>query len=163
MGDLLPYEIVTDLLRLGPVYLHIDPSVDQVVIPSGFMGRPKVVLVIGDESTGRDMEITPEGFFGTLTFRGEPYTCFVPWDATFAVYPKQGHGVVWRHLIPEGIEDKPTESEPSDSDSNVTDFWTYKLTGARYPREDHSCKHLPRPFPLKKDLPTKKPTHLKLV
>ena len=50
-----------------------------------------------------DLRVDEEGIFGTLSFKGIPFTCFVPWSATFALVGEDTKGMVWPKEMPEEI------------------------------------------------------------
>lgn len=47
-----------------------------------------------------DLRVDEEGVFGTLSFKGVPFTCFVPWRAVFALVGEDGKGMVWSSEMP---------------------------------------------------------------
>lgn len=50
-----------------------------------------------------DLRIDEEGVFGTLSFKGVPFTCFVPWAGVFALVGEDGKGMVWSTEMPAEI------------------------------------------------------------
>ena len=47
-----------------------------------------------------DLRIDQEGVFGTLSFKGVPFACFVPWAAVFALVGEDAKGMVWHTDMP---------------------------------------------------------------
>jgi stringent starvation protein B len=47
-----------------------------------------------------DLRVDEEGVFGTLSFKGVPFTCFVPWRSVFALVGEDGKGMVWSAEMP---------------------------------------------------------------
>jgi stringent starvation protein B len=50
-----------------------------------------------------DLRVDEEGIFGTLSFKGVPFSCFVPWGAVFALVGEDAKGMVWSREMPEEI------------------------------------------------------------
>lgn len=50
-----------------------------------------------------DLRVDEEGIFGTLSFKGVPFSCFVPWGAVFALVGDDAKGMVWSREMPEEI------------------------------------------------------------
>jgi len=50
-----------------------------------------------------DLRVDEEGVFGTLSFKGVPFTCFVPWRAVFALVGEDGKGMVWSSEMPSEV------------------------------------------------------------
>jgi len=50
-----------------------------------------------------DLRVDDEGIFGTLSFKGIPFSCFVPWGAVFALVGEDSKGMVWSKEMPEEI------------------------------------------------------------
>lgn len=78
------------------VFLHLDGRAHGVVVPARLRTQPQVVLQVGHNMPVPipDLRLDHAGVYGTLSFKGVPYTCFVPWDAIFAVVGEDGkaHG-----------------------------------------------------------------------
>lgn len=50
-----------------------------------------------------DLRVDEEGIFGTLSFKGIPFSCFVPWASVFALVGEDAKGMVWSREMPEEI------------------------------------------------------------
>lgn len=50
-----------------------------------------------------DLRVDDDGVFATLSFQRSPYTCWIPWDAVFAVVSDDGKGMMWPENLPEEI------------------------------------------------------------
>ena len=50
-----------------------------------------------------DLRVDEEGIFGTLSFKGIPFTCFVPWVAVFALVGEDAKGMVWSKEMPDEV------------------------------------------------------------
>jgi hypothetical protein len=55
-----------------------------------------------------DLKVDKNGVSGTLSFKGEPFFCRVPWEALFAVVgTEDSKGAVWDAAIPDEIRCPP--------------------------------------------------------
>jgi stringent starvation protein B len=93
------------LLRDGPVLVHLDPRRQGVDVPAHHRGEPRLVLRFGYGLTPPIVDLTLEEqtLSGTLTFRGVPHKCIIPWSAVFAVVGEDGRGLVWGEDVPAEI------------------------------------------------------------
>jgi stringent starvation protein B len=89
------------LLR-GSVFIHLDPRRSGVLVPSRLRSQAQVVLQVGLDMPVPipDLRIDQEGVFGTLSFKGVPFACFVPWGAVFALVGEDAKGMVWHADMP---------------------------------------------------------------
>jgi stringent starvation protein B len=92
------------LLR-GSVFIHLDPRRSGVLVPARLRSQPQVVLQVGLDMPVPipDLRIDQEGVFGTLSFKGVPFACFVPWAAVFALVGEDAKGMVWHADMPQEI------------------------------------------------------------
>jgi stringent starvation protein B len=92
------------LLR-GSVFIHLDPRKSGVLVPARLRSQAQVVLQIGLDMPVPipDLRVDEEGVFGTLSFKGVPFTCFVPWGAVFALVGEDGKGMVWASEMPSEV------------------------------------------------------------
>lgn len=74
-----------EALGRGKVYIHLDPQVDGVSLPSHLMDRESVPLVIAWQAPGIDLALGAERIEATLRFGGTPFRCLVPWEALLAI------------------------------------------------------------------------------
>jgi stringent starvation protein B len=87
------------------VFVHLDPRRPGVLVPARLRSQAQVVLQVGLDMPVPipDLRVDEEGIFGTLSFKGIPFTCFVPWSATFALVGEDAKGMVWSKEMPEEI------------------------------------------------------------
>jgi stringent starvation protein B len=115
--------VMDKLLADGPVLVHLDPRKDGVRIPDSFAGQPQLVLRFGFGLSPpiHDLTIDDEAVHGTLTFRGTPFGCVIPWTAIFALVAEDGRGLVWPEDVPaevakeyldKGLGPRDQEPEP---------------------------------------------------
>jgi stringent starvation protein B len=90
------------LLRDGPVLVHLDPRQPGVEVPAQHRSEPRLILRFGYGLTPPivDLTIEEDTLSGTLTFRGVPHRCVIPWTAVFAVVGEDGRGLVWGEDVP---------------------------------------------------------------
>jgi stringent starvation protein B len=50
-----------------------------------------------------DLRVDEEGVFGTLSFKGVPFGCTVPWSAVFALVGDDGKGMIWSAEMPHEV------------------------------------------------------------
>lgn len=93
------------LLLRGSVFIHLDPRKPGVLVPARLRTQAQVVLQIGLDMPVPipDLRVDEEGVFGTLSFKGVPFTCFVPWGAVFALVGDDGKGMVWASEMPSEV------------------------------------------------------------
>lgn len=72
-------------LQAGPVLIHLDATAHGVDVPA-WLRSPELVLRFGYELRPPifDLQIDDTGIRGTLTFKGVPHCCKIPWDAVRA-------------------------------------------------------------------------------
>ncbi len=132
--------VLEKLLEDGPVLVHLDPRRAGVDVPAAHRAEARLVLRFGYGLTPpiRDLSVDTDGLAGTLTFRGVPHRCIVPWSAVFAMVGDDGRGLVWSEDLPAeiaheytrelknaadkaGEKDKPAEKDkPSGGGTNGT-------------------------------------------
>ena len=99
-------EVCRALLNKGSVFVHLDPSTLGTLIPYRLKFQSQVVLQFGLDMPVPipDMKLDQAGISGTLSFKGVPFSCFVPWTAVFAVVGEDGRGLTWD--IPQTLLDE---------------------------------------------------------
>jgi len=78
-------DALEEALSRGKVYVHLNPSVDGVVLPSHLMDRDSVPLVMAWQAPGIDLVLGSERIEATLRFGGKPFRCCIPWAALLAI------------------------------------------------------------------------------
>ncbi len=98
-------EVLLELLRHGSVFVHLDPRLEGVVVPSWLASQPQLVLQLGYDLPIPidDLEVDERGWHATLSFNRSPFHCTVPWDAVFAVVDEEGLGMLWPEALPEEL------------------------------------------------------------
>lgn len=95
-------DVARALLLRGSVFIHLDPRRSGVLVPARLRSQAQVVLQVGLDMPVPipDLRIDQEGVFGTLSFKGVPFACFVPWGAVFALVGEDAKGMVWHADMP---------------------------------------------------------------
>ncbi|MEY4513311.1 MAG: hypothetical protein RLZZ450_5433 [Pseudomonadota bacterium] len=98
-------DVARALLLRGSVFVHLDPRRSGVLVPARLRYQAQVVLQVGLDMPVPipDLRVDEEGIFGTLSFKGIPFSCFVPWGAVFALVGEDAKGMVWSREMPEEI------------------------------------------------------------
>lgn len=103
----LPYkrDVANQLLRKGSLFIHLDPRVNDVVVPPWLRHQAQLVLQVGLDMPIPipDLRVDANGIFGTLSFSRTPFACNVPWSAIFALVGDEGRGMVWPESMPAEI------------------------------------------------------------
>lgn len=94
--------------------IFLDPRREGVMVPKWLAGQPELVLRLGYGLTPPmpDLELGADAVSCTLSFKGSPFWCCIPWTAIYAVISDDetdGQGLVWP-------EDVPIESQFGKSD-----------------------------------------------
>lgn len=104
-NKLAKWNVATALLNKGSLFIHLDPRVTGVIVPTWLTHQPQLVLQVGYEMSIPipDLQVDAEGIAGTLSFSRTPFFCYTPWDAVFALVGDEGHGMVWDESTPPEI------------------------------------------------------------
>lgn len=77
-----------------------------------------------------DLRVDEEGVFGTLSFKGVPFTCFVPWRSVFALVGEDGKGMVWSADMPSEVAGELAREAPRSNGplAPLVDFASFRLS-----------------------------------
>jgi stringent starvation protein B len=119
-------DVARALLLRGSVFVHLDPRQPGVVVPTRLRLQAQVVLQVGLDMPVPipDLRIDEEGVYGTLSFKGVPFTCFVPWAAVFALVGDDAKGMVWPTEMPAEIAAEVDREGRRKRASGGRDGWT---------------------------------------
>jgi stringent starvation protein B len=112
--------VLAKLLDDGPVLVHLDPRREGVDVPLGFRDKAQLVLRFGYGLSPPIPDLSHDELHlvGTLTFRGVPHRCVVPWEAVYAIVAEDGRGLVWPEDVPPEVaaefQDKADRSKQPD-------------------------------------------------
>jgi len=95
-------DVALALLQGTSLYVHLDPRLEQVLVPKHFLDQPQLVLQVGLNMAVKipDLEVDEEGITCTLSFNRTPFWCRLPWTAVFALVGEDGRGMVWPDDVP---------------------------------------------------------------
>jgi stringent starvation protein B len=95
-------EVAIALLQTNSVFVQLDPRHAEVRVPPWFRKQPRLVLQIGLNMAVpiRDLDVGEEALSCTLSFNRQPFFCYVPWQAVFALVNEEGRGMVWPDDVP---------------------------------------------------------------
>lgn len=101
-------DVARALLLKGTAFVHLDPRSEDVVVPPWFKNQPQLVLQIGIDMPVpiRDLRVDELGVLATLSFKGSPYTCHVPWESVFALVGDDGKGMMWPASMPSEVAEE---------------------------------------------------------
>jgi len=163
-------DVARALLLRGSVFIHLDPRTDQVVVPERLRRQPQVVLQVGLDMPVPipDLRVDDAGVYGTLSFKGVPFTCFVPWEGVFALVGEDAKGMVWPAEVPAEIAAEmrtdpvapPAVDERAgiaEDEAEIVDLFEYRLARPRRPVPAASGKKRVSEFP------SARPAYLKVV
>jgi len=89
----------------GRIYIVVDATSDEVVVPSFLKGDPALRLVLNTRMP-QPIHIREDALESDFSFSGQVYTCRVPMDRIWAAYLPEGdmeQGIVWEEDVPETI------------------------------------------------------------
>lgn len=120
-------DVAMALLKGPSLYVHLDPRVDDAVVPKWFKKQHQLVLQVGLNMAVPipDLEVGDDGIVATLSFNRSPFWCFMPWTAIYALVGEDGRGMVWP-------DDVPSELAPKTQKPNL------KVVGSKKPRKKAS-------------------------
>ncbi len=95
-------EVALALLQGPSLMVHLDPRVTDVCVPDGFKKQAQLVLQLGLNLPVPipDLDVGDEGISCTLSFNRQPFWCFLPWAAIYALVGEDGRGMVWPESAP---------------------------------------------------------------
>lgn len=131
-------DVARALLLRGSVFVHLDPRRPGVLVPARLRNQAHVVLQVGIDMPVPipDLRVDEEGIFGTLSFKGIPFSCFVPWDGVFALVGEDTKGMVWNAHMPDEAKSQMvmTHDQPASKEelpSNVVSLSDWKSARSR--------------------------------
>jgi len=118
-------DLVTKFLSAAPdstVYVHLDPRHPLAVIPNNLKAKSSMILQFGYNMPLAipDLFVSDGGIQGTLSFKGVPFVCFVPFDSVYAIVNDEGAGQIWGDEMPTEVRDHMArEAEKAKAASNM--------------------------------------------
>lgn len=95
-------DVALKVLEGGTAMVHLDPRRAGVAVPPRFRGDPVLRLNFAYGFNLPQFVVDEEGVGAILNFNGERASCWVPWEAVFAITaPEHGHeGRFWPSSAP---------------------------------------------------------------
>lgn len=120
MSSTLPpkKDFALGLLERTSIFVHLDPRRAGVAVPAHFTRQPQLVLQIGLNMPVPipDLDVSDDGIHCTLSFKGRPHYCVVPWPSVYALIGEPGcGGMVWPEDVPPEVvtqKSTPGRSRP---------------------------------------------------
>ena len=98
--DTKKYDFLLYLLEEGDAMVCLDSRHPDVDVPASHKDNSSLNLVF-NLNFKKPFEVTEEGIFASLAFKGRPHQCALPFSAVWAIYdPKMKNGQVWEESIP---------------------------------------------------------------
>jgi stringent starvation protein B len=127
-------DVARALLLRGSVFIHLDPRKAGVLVPSRLRAQAQVVLQVGLDMPVPipDLRVDEAGVFGTLSFKGVPYACMVPWDSVFALVGDDGKGMIWSSEMPSEVAgDLEREARPNGKRASLVYLDSFRTADRR--------------------------------
>jgi len=89
----------------GRIYIVVDATSDEVVVPDFLKGDPALRLVLNMRMP-QVIHIREDALESNFSFSGQSYTCRVPMGRIWAAYLPEGdmeQGIIWEENVPETI------------------------------------------------------------
>jgi len=101
----LKIDIFNQIIKNNSVFMHLNPRLANVDIPFKLRFQDQVVLQVGHNMSVPipDLLVDEIGVCCTLSFKGTPYTCTIPWYSIFALVGDDDRGWVWEDEMPANI------------------------------------------------------------
>jgi stringent starvation protein B len=105
-------ETLISYLEKGVAMVHLDARRAGVVVPSQHVEDPHLRLNLSYRYGIPDLVIDDERVQATLSFRGRPFQCQMPWAAVFGITSQTtGDGQVWPEDLPGEVVTALSESQ----------------------------------------------------
>ncbi|MDT8375714.1 MAG: ClpXP protease specificity-enhancing factor SspB [Mariprofundaceae bacterium] len=89
----------------GRIYIVVDATGDEVVVPGSLKGDPALRLVLNMRMP-QAIHIREDALESDFSFSGQIYTCRIPMNRIWAAYLPEGgmeQGMIWEEDVPETI------------------------------------------------------------
>jgi len=89
----------------GRIYIVVDATSDEVVVPNFLKGDPALRLVLNMRMP-QVIHIREDALESDFSFSGQVYTCRIPMNRIWAAYLPEGdmeQGIIWEEDVPETI------------------------------------------------------------
>ncbi|PIP03161.1 MAG: hypothetical protein COW18_13925 [Zetaproteobacteria bacterium CG12_big_fil_rev_8_21_14_0_65_54_13] len=108
--------------RYGRIYIVVDATGDDVVLPDNLKGDPALRLVLSLRMP-QQIHIRDDRLDSDFSFSGQIYACRIPMHTIWAAYQPEGEleqGIIWDDSVPEIIKSmvQAVRSNQPDDDSD---------------------------------------------
>ena len=109
--------------RHGRIYIVVDATSDDVLLPDNLKGDPALRLVLNSRMP-QPIQIRDDRLDSDFSFSGTIYSCQIPMHTIWAAYLPDGdleQGIIWDEDVPELIKAivKAVRSNMPDTDENA--------------------------------------------
>ncbi len=114
--------------RHGRIYIVVDATRDDVIVPPNLHGDPALRLVLNVRMP-QQINIGDDRLDSDFSFSGQIFACQIPMDAIWAAYLPEGEleqGIIWDDSVPEmikaivqAVRSNMSDDEPDGSDAGV--------------------------------------------
>lgn len=103
------------------VLVHLDSSLENVIVPSHLKGNPALTLKMSHLFNGKTTSDN-SSIVSYLKFNGNYFECVIPWEAIFAISSESGEQRMWSESLPIALnalnhpskeENKPERKRPA--------------------------------------------------
>lgn len=102
-------DTINRLLEDDFVLIHLDSSIEGVVLPAHLYATPSVTLKLSRHFRG-NMQLDIELIEAELLFGSNYFTCKIPLTAVWGVTSMKGANILWPESTPEEILEKMMKS-----------------------------------------------------
>lgn len=101
-------DVFIALLEGPSVFIHLDPRAPGVKVPAWFQKQPQLVLQVGLNMAVQipDLRVEDDAISCTLSFSRQPFWCYLPWPAVYALVGEDGRGMIWHEDVPAEVAAK---------------------------------------------------------
>lgn len=100
--------IFSALLKKSSVFVHLNGKIVGTGIPARLRLQEQVVLQFGLDMPIPIPDLKWDDYCvsGTLSFKGVPYFCEVPWTDVYALVGEDSKGMVFQEDMPQSVRDE---------------------------------------------------------
>ncbi len=96
----------TLLKRYPSLFIHINTKSEFLDLPEKLFSSDSCILQIGLNMAIPIPDLVDDtfGIYCTLSFKGVPHTCSIPWESIYAIIGEDGKGKVWQEDMPASVK-----------------------------------------------------------
>jgi len=114
--------------RHGRIYIVVDATQDDVIVPESLSGDPALRLVLNMRMP-QVIRINDDRIDSDFSFSGQIFSCQIPMHTIWAAYLPDGaleHGIIWDDSVPEMIKAIVQAVRSNMSDEGVQELHDHK-------------------------------------